>query len=357
VSLTPINQVDLCQLEKQWLQLESSANNSIFTSWLWISTWLNFINKKTQLLKVTFQDIPVGLGFLTENIQIKNGFRSRQLWLNRTGDTSLDQIWNEYNDILCQEGVEHSIRAALLEYFNDELTDFDELVVGVSNQNITQTPRPKRIMQHTSWSTNSYVTLLKPEFDNLNNFLQTLSANTRRQIKRTINLYQEQSSIKITKAATIDQALAYFSAAGELHKKRWGQQTSGFGNSNFLRFHQQLINTQFESGVIDIIKIHNDEHTISYLYNFHYKGKAYFYLSGINYQSDNRLKPGLLSHSLVISDYAAEGISAYDFMGGDGRYKKSLSNSSDTMVISNFRRKNLPFLLSHNLRRMKSAIA
>jgi CelD/BcsL family acetyltransferase involved in cellulose biosynthesis len=69
------------------------------------------------------------------------------------------------------------------------------------------------------------------------------------------------------------------------------------------------------------------------------------------------LKPGLLSHSLVISDYAAEGISAYDFMGGDGRYKKSLSNSSDTMVISNFRRKNLPFLLSHNLRRMKSAIA
>lgn len=355
VNITDINKQELEQLKKQWIALELPAQNAIFTSWYWISSWLKFIKYKTQLLTVTYQNRIVGLAFVMPYNQKKYGIQAKQLWLNRTGSTSLDQIWNEYNDVLCEKGLEYSIRSAVLAYFEESLTQIDELVIGVSNKNISQTPTSNSLMQYTSWKTNSYSTDLKPNYTHWNEYLQSLSKNTRNQIKRSAKLYGGAENISISPANSITQAKEFFNAAGNFHKLRWVNQSSGFKNQNFIDFHHQFIEDNFNSGCIDIIRVHINNKTICYLYNLMYKKTVYFYLSGIEYANDNRYKPGLLSHSLAISHYAAQGYQKYDFMGGEGRYKNSLSNKNSAMIISNFRRKNLPFLASHFLRQAKAA--
>ncbi len=355
VNITDINTQELEQLKRQWVTLESSAKNSIFTSWYWISIWLEYINYSAKLLTVRFENKLVGLAFVNASCQTKNGLSSNQLWLNRTGNSSLDQIWNEYNDILCEKGLEYSIRSAVLSYFDQDLTHIDEFVIGVSNKNISQTPTPNSLMQYTSWKTNSYATYLKPDYASWDKYLQSLSKNTRNQLKRSAKLYGGAENISISSANSSKQAKEFFNAAGEFHKLRWANQNSGFENKHFVNFHHQLIEDTFTLGSIDIIKVHISGKTICYLYNLIYKETVYFYLSGIEYSNDNRYKPGLLSHSLAISHYASLGYKKYDFMGGEGRYKNSLSNKKSAMIISNFRRKTLPFLTSHFLRKAKTA--
>jgi CelD/BcsL family acetyltransferase involved in cellulose biosynthesis len=352
-----ISSDDIDKIESEWNSLEACAKNSIFTSWSWIIAWLELIEYKAQLIQVTFNDEIVGLAFISEFTATKYGVSTKQLWLNRTGDVALDQIWNEYNDILCREGMEYSIRAAVVEYFEMTQTKFDEFIIGTSNKNISQTPTSNQLMQYTSWKTNSYSAQLQPEFSNWNSYLQTLSKNSRNQIKRTAKLFGGIENINITSAQSTDEALSFIHEAGEYHKIRWENQNSGFNNQHFLNFHQQFIKEHFNSKVVDILKFHVGDKVICYLYNFIYKDTVYFYLSGIDYNQDNRLKPGLLSHSLAISHYASLGYKKYDFMGGEGRYKDSLSNHKGEMIISNFRRKNIPFLMSHALRKIKGTCA
>jgi CelD/BcsL family acetyltransferase involved in cellulose biosynthesis len=352
VQVEPFNKNKINSLAKQWLALEQKANNSIFTSWAWISTWLAYINYHTDIVRITFNNQTIGLGFLNTYCNTRNGITINQLWLNRTGDNNIDQIWNEYNDLLCEAGVEYAVRAALIDYFDQNQHHIDELIIGASTENICETPHASRIIQHTSWQTHSYLTLLTGK-TNLNDMLAQLSRNTRYQINRTIKLLGGIDNIKLTPAETKQQALQFFKEAGELHKTRWINKNSGFNNPAFVNFHQQLIEQQFESGLIELLKISTPHETLGYLYNFIYNETAYFYLSGLHYHNDNRLKPGLLSHALAITHYAQKGLKYYDFMGGEGRYKNSFADQKGSMVISNFRRKTLPFRLSQLIRQAK----
>jgi len=357
VTLTPIKQSNLEQIEQQWRELEKTANNSIFIHWPFIYTWLNYIEYNGNILSVHFNNTVVGLGILTENISSKNGIRIKQLWLNRTGNEALDQIWSEYNSILCTKGLEHSIHAAIIDYFETTLTDYDELIIGVSDYHIKETPRPNNITQYTSWKSISYQTNLTKNCQQWDSFLSTLSANTRSQIKRSVKLYGGINDITLARANSKEEALEFLTKAGTFHKVRWANQNSGFNNPKFVRFHHDFISNNFHLNIIDLLKIKTGNKTIGYLYNFLYNKRVYFYLSGITYDTDNRLKPGLVAHCLAINYYAKQGYDLYDFMGGEGRYKQSLSTSSDVLIVSNFRRKTLPFIASSIIRRIKALCA
>ena len=66
------------------------------------------------------------------------------------------------------------------------------------------------------------------------------------------------------------------------------------------------------------------ETAIAYLYNFIDGKTVRYYSSGFLYEADNRLKPGMVAHTLCIEHYLATGMDRYDFMAGEARYKTSL---------------------------------
>ena len=331
----------------EWNRLEKLSSKSFFTSWRWIGCWLKMINYKSNVITVFDKEELVGLAFFNQHKEQRTVYSTNQLWINRTGERTKDQIWSEYNDILCPRGREWAVRTAVLEHLTKKLPEMDEFVLGVSREEISETPCPSSLFPRTIWETESYSTQLTPEFYNLDNYLATLSKNTRHQIRRSLKLLQQRGAVSLKRANSLKEACSMLEHAGELHRQRWCGTKSGFNNPFFLEFHNELIKRNFYSGCIDIICLLVGEEPICYLYNFVHDDYVYFYLSGIKYERDNRIKPGLVAHAHAISMYAREERKTYDFMGGRGQYKASLCNHREHLVITSFQRKRPLLLLKH----------
>ena len=71
------------------------------------------------------------------------------------------------------------------------------------------------------------------------------------------------------------------------------------------------------------------------------EGRVAFYQSGFNYEDDNRLKPGLVTHALVVQSCIEQGYDVYDFLAGGPageRYKESLSTDASRLAWCVIRR-------------------
>ena len=185
------------------------------------------------------------------------------------------------------------------------------------------------------WQAPSYCTHLTKNFSNIDCFLESLSSNSRAQIRKSMRLYEKIGKLTIDLAKNSDELSQWFEHLNQLHMKRWGNsdEGSGFSNPWFVSFHSALLNDGLKGGEAELLRIKAGDSVLGYLYNFVFKGHIYFYLSGFNFNDDPKLKPGLVSHCLAISYYSQLGNNCYDFMGGDARYKRSLSNQNGEMTI------------------------
>ena len=79
------------------------------------------------------------------------------------------------------------------------------------------------------------------------------------------------------------------------------------------------------------------------------------YQSGLAYEADARLKPGLVAHCLAIDIHLAEGAKIYDFMAGEARYKASLGEPGPEMYHLLLQRPTWALCLEFGLRNLKRA--
>ena len=84
---------------------------------------------------------------------------------------------------------------------------------------------------------------------------------------------------------------------------------------------------------MELLRVSAGADIIGYVYNLVYRGHVYAYQTGILYESNPRLKPGLVSHCLCIERHLEEGSDVYDFMAGDARYKASLGEPGPDMAL------------------------
>jgi CelD/BcsL family acetyltransferase involved in cellulose biosynthesis len=342
--------VDFYQLKVDWLLIEKNSNNHFFLSWEWMSNWLDTYKISPRIFKFYHGSTLVGLCCLCP---YKSSFNSLFQWksafLHKTGEANQDQIWIEYNDVLCIKGYEESGRQALIEFFKKD-KHIDELVLGPSPQEYWTDINIQPCFQYVSWEQKAYAFKLKPEFQDFKILLQQWSKNTRNQIRRSLKLYQEMGELKIITSDSIETSLQWFEQSAMLHQQRWDN--SGFSNPNFVNFHTNLIR---KTGNVDILKLTVSDSVLAYLYNFKYKGQVYFYLSAIDYDvTNNKLKPGLTAHALAIQIYSKQGYELYDFMGGESQYKKSLSNLITVQHIIKVQKPKLSLKIIRLLRKLNS---
>ncbi len=351
---THLNPDDLRELASKWRALETTATNvHFFTSWHWIGSWLATCAIKPRLVEFFEGDRLVGLACYCESRFSRMGLVWRQANINRTGLPNQDQIWIEYNDALAADGYQESVRKSLVGHLVAQ-PSITEVRLGLSAVDDFAASCIQNCQRE--FESQGYLLELKPEFGNRELLLRAFSSNTRNQLRRAFKAYSNQGIIDYQVAETAEQALGYFSEAGRLHKEKWGD--SGFHNPVFVAFHQHLIKSAFSSGCIGLIRVRVGERVIAYLYNFLFRGRVYFYLSGIDYDAftGNRFKPGLIAHVISMTHYAKDGMDIYDFMAGDARYKKSLSNVSYPMALLSLKKKNVKTVLYSLLKRLKVAL-
>lgn len=349
----------MAELEPDWLCLEKRSDCSFFLSWLWIKTWLTTFKEPFQVLRVHCRGQLVGLALVRTL-----GFRrwgwapSDRMYLHQTGCRNRDQIWIEYNGFLCAEGYEKSVVSQVFSYLASD-NSWDEFVVGgVTSQKAKLMEEESHLNRLDLWQAPTYGVELNDSVRS-GNYLASLSKNTRYQINRSGKIYSElYGEVLLDVASNIEDALSFFRMAGPLHQARWGDKLgqSGYSNKYFVEFHCNLIEAAWPSRNLDLIRIQAGTHTLGYFYNFLYRGKVYFYLSGLTPEENPKLKPGLSAHALAIQYYADRGYDYYDFMGGDARYKASLGKKSLELCQVCFRRDRFKFKLEDGLRSMKRVL-
>ncbi|KRW82526.1 GNAT family N-acetyltransferase [Marinobacter sp. P4B1] len=351
---------DLERLEALWRDLEGRASPTVFLSWQWLGHWLAVYEPQAQVLEVTQGDRVVGLGIVVQTEERRHGvLRSNCLRLHQTGHRQQDQIWIEYNGFLAEQGMEASVAAACLKHLCNDMTQWDEFIVGaIDAEEARHYAELTGLFAHLRWEAPCYGVDLDALRRSGQHYRDTLTRNTRYQINRSHRLYEAWGAVELVRPDSAEEAVAIFDSIGPLHLNRWGAgpDQSGYANPDFVRFHRSLIQDQWASGGVDLVSVKAGDDMIASFYNLLYDQKVYFYLGGMKTEPDNRYKPGLLGHSLCIEDYRHHGFHYYDFMGGDERYKTQLGSLHKQLVQVSLQRDRFKLKLEDVMRKARNRL-
>ena len=362
---------NLKRIKEIWESLEESANTSYFLSWGWIENWITSLpdHVKPELFVFLERNKPCLAFFIgKETLAWAHGdfhgqrhlFKSRGWFLNATGIPDFDRISMEYNAFLCKQ--DESFR--LIDIINRLPDSWDELYLpGLNMRSFPGTeamdsiPPYKTIIKDDVIVLSPFVDLEKVR-ERSGDYLSLLSANTRAQINRSYRLYEKIAPVQIEVAQDIRNAMDIYSKLVDLHEDTWTNrsQQGAFASDYLYQFHKQLIQNRFKYGEIQLLRIKYENNLIGCLYNFIYKNKVYFYQSGINYNLDKRLKPGLIAHVEAIRHNATEGHKIYDFLAGSSRYKMSLATHHNRMIWIRLQKPLLKFRIEDSLKTFKNLL-
>lgn len=322
-------------LETSWKELEVRVTHSFFSSWLWIGTWLRHIPDGVQphVLVARSSSKIVGLAIICRRRAWHLGLHARARWLlNETGDTRFDRLFIEYNNILAEQS--DAIISAGLNAFTSRLRRSDQLVLSGIGPDLELAARRAAglaglVTEVKQADAAPWVDFTKVR-QHGGNYRATLGRSTRQAVNRAIRLYAERGPLEFRIMETTREALAAFDLLGDFHRSRWGRK-GAFANPGFRPFHEELISRGIPTGAVRISRTLAGDQTIGVLYNFVHDGRVLNYQSGFLYESDGRLKPGLVSHVLAIQDSIARGERSYDFLAGGGGHKSHLANREHAM--------------------------
>jgi CelD/BcsL family acetyltransferase involved in cellulose biosynthesis len=337
-----------------WRRLASAGPVSYFNSWPWIETWLGMLPSDTDVKFVVMSDAsgPAIAFFLGKSPLTRYGvIKSNAYFLNETGHPEFDQLCIERNGVMMREGLNASL-SDILAALPGEWDEF--YVSGVPAESpLVKPPAPYRTRVRRRSS--SYCVELDKVRES-EDYLDLLSAMTRSQIRRSYRIYEDEfGPVTSELPKSWLEARAFFEELVALHQQRWQKKDvpGAFSNKFFHDFHCALIDSRFNTGEVQIVRVRAGDTTIGVLYNFVHNGTVSFYQSGFNYSPDNRLKPGLVAHTEAIRYNAAQGHAMYDLLSGDTRYKKSLATTSHDQVWVVISPPKLKFTIEEKLREWK----
>ncbi len=344
------------RLERRWTQLERQSERPFFLSWRWIGTWLAGLEEMPFLAEIKTEDgRDIALGLFCLNVEVRHHvLKLRQLVLQSTGQVDRDSMTIEYNNLLCVRDHEKAVWQSLLDFLNGQQSPhWDEIIIPGATH--LQEEMTTQIMPNTyrrAEAGSAYVDLAALRRDGVedcDSYLGTLSKNTRTQIRRSLKLYKNIGPLHIERARDGDEGCAFFSQLGVLHQEKWRARgkTSAMGNPIYTDFHHRLIRSGIKDHSVELVKISAGTQLIGWLYNFIDRGQVLFYCSGFVTEKNNKLKPGLTAHSLMIEDHLQKGQLIYDFMGGDDRYKLSLGQAGPQIVSYALQRPKMSLRLEH----------
>jgi CelD/BcsL family acetyltransferase involved in cellulose biosynthesis len=366
VDVVTIAPSERTRIRDAWCELEASARPPYFLSWGWVETWLDTLMPSTDLKLhvVRRAGAPIAAFFLGSRKRWRHGLLpSRTLHLNQTGDENYDEICIEHNGFLSNhEPIPLADIVSRLPGRWDEMflpaLDEDGVVAKalLAEPAPTIGPRAAPLRVRVDGRVPSPIVELD-KVREAGDYLSLLGTNTRSQIRKTRKLYAERGPLTHEVASSPVEARAFFDELVALHRRSWAERgKAGAFIPYVLRFHQRLIERRFAAGEIRLHRVRAGDRTIGCLYNFVWQDIAYFYQSGLVYESDAKLKPGLLCHALAVDFDAKAGLRCYDFLGGDSRYKRALATGARPLVWLRIQKPLIRFDLEDAARRFRNRL-
>jgi protein-tyrosine-phosphatase/predicted ATP-grasp superfamily ATP-dependent carboligase/CelD/BcsL family acetyltransferase involved in cellulose biosynthesis len=365
VSLVPIG--EMADIAGLWRDLEGRSDAAFFLTWDWIGCWLRETGTSPYVLVGRDQGKIVALALVQPARLRRHGLLDVDaLMFHQVGDPNIDVISIEHNGILVDRAYGLAATEACIDFLTrskigDTGKDWDELHFGglpVSAEFRSLTDRAGLMTWHFSYKP-SWVVDLSAVRETGGSYLDSLSANTRYQIRRSTRIYEKRGPLTAVAARDLDEAMTFFDEMKDLHQRYWvGRGYPGsFAYPFFERFHRALIAVGLPKGTVELVRVAAGDSVIGYVYNFKYNGWVCAYLTGFVYEPDPKLKPGLVSHRLCIERHLQQGDRYYDFLAGGERYKANLAGSGPDVAHCVLQRPILKLRAESALRRLKGNVS
>ena len=344
--------------------MNSDSGESFFLSSHWLlaceQSWKGHC--RVEKVKICDSDRDLGLALLGFGTQVRHGIlKSRLIAINQSTDPGLDEVAIELNGFYCSDSTRFSESFDRLLTDLAKRSDWDEIrfsglieARSVEAQALADKHglRVRIAGRRPTYSVN--LGAVRQNF--AGNYLTTRSANTRQQLRRSLRAIEKQlGETRLIAASRRSEALDWFYKIAPLHRARWqrGNKPTQFDNPKFVAFHETLIDSAFDQGSVDLLRLESGGQAIAYLYNLKANGHISFYLSGIDYARARAFHPGLLAHWLAIERYLSEGERIYDFLMGQNQYKERLSTDCAEMIDLVFWRPKFALDVEHMIRRFR----
>ena len=343
------------RVEAIWRGLEALARPTYFLTWGWIETWLSSLplDAMPRLAVITDAGAVVAACFLGHRRVVRHHILPvRATFLNTTGIPHLDELCIEHNRVLALPGTTWPV-AALVDLLP---RDWDELVLPCVDAGALDplTVGPDHHVRVDREVSAPFVDLARVRA--AGDYLAVLGSNTRAQIRRARRAV---GPCELEVAGSLAHAFEIYGELVALHTASWRarSQPGAFADPWFDGFHRRLIERRFGHGEIELLRLRAGGKTIGCIYNLIANGHVLFYQSGLAQFDDPHSKPGYLCHAAAIEHAAAAGRAIYDLLGGDARYKASLSTDATRLVWLRVQRRLVRFAIEDRMRHWKRAYA
>jgi len=348
-----------------WRGLETRADASFYLSWDWMGRWLAEIGGDARVLIGRLGSEVVALGLLRDATLRRHGWLTvKALMLHQVGDPDIDVITMEYNGFLVDRAVGEAATRGALEFLKRSAgdgasgADWDELHLGGVADSFEPLARDTGMALWVQSRAPSWSVDLEAIRRSGRGYLAHVGASTRYQIRRALRLYEARGPVAATRAATVPDAMRFYAEMRDLHQRYWVArgEPGSYAFPFYEKFHRGLLADCLPRGTVELLRVAAGETVIGYVYNLVYRGWVCAYHTGLAYDADPRLKPGLVSHYLAIERHLAEGARVYDFLAGDNRYKANLGTPGPAMLHLALQRPRAKLQAESVLRRVKASL-
>jgi len=190
-----------------------------------------------------------------QNVRRHGIITSNAMLLNETGVEVYDDIYLEYNNLLIDPKVNFSVNN-FLQLLPGKWDEFLLFAVGqdVYKKLIDGKIDDQKYKLILDNVTDVFLVDLEKVRANNMDYLPLLSAKTRQKIRRSIRAYEKQGEIQVEVASDRESAPKMLVDLSKLHEKSWKTRgkTGAFYNHYFMKFHQELIDSCYEKGELEL---------------------------------------------------------------------------------------------------------
>jgi len=180
--------------------------------------------------------------------------------------------------------------------------------------------------------------------ESFDEYLATLSSNTRQKIRRFMRMVENSDEFRITlpDADTVDRDIGILL---DFWRVKWGSR-KGNRLNGILNTNREMLKRSFENDALFLPTLWKGERPLSTLGTFidHRKKAMLFFIAGRDETFSEAPPPGLVLHGWSIRYAIENGFKTYDFLRGNEKYKYSFCSEEEVVkqiIVSTRNGKNL----------------
>jgi CelD/BcsL family acetyltransferase involved in cellulose biosynthesis len=316
---------DFIAIKDKWKDALEKGENSVFSTWEWLSTWWKHFGKNKRLLVLLAEENNKIVGIAPLMFSVHKIFG---LWQGKI--EFIGRSHSDYNDFILTDKPQNCMEL-FLDYLNNlpenwsslELTDIPENRNSISYlYKMSSNIRPSSMCPYS---------LLPKSYDA---FLNSFKRKRRKELERSLRLLEKDGfRVHFVDYSETSKVADGMNALCDLHQKRWKQKgfSGVFADTEFRNFNLDIARLFSREGWLGLYSLELSGKPTAMLYGFKYKHKYYAYVQGMD---PAYLKYGVGSLLVlhVMKKCIKDQITVFDFMRGAEAYK----NRWNTKTKRNF---------------------